>query len=150
MSNVAASLGAGYATNSPFDFAGGCLDVELVSVPDPTQTAQAFIQIYGTNVHATFFVGFTGLNASLMSPGENDYSPPATFDAVHDRWLRIVENGGMWFFQTAPDHATYTTFFAMAFPYSGQNATLYLYAESGNGGTSLGQVQYGSVRVTGP
>jgi hypothetical protein len=151
-SNVASGLSAGYATTAAFDFTGKCLDVELVTVPDPAKTAQALIEISAPLAHATFFVSGGTLNGSMTnnSGEDNFYAPPATYDAVANRWLRIVENNGSWFFQTAPDAATYTTFFALPYPYSGQGETLYLDAASGNGGTMLGQVQFGSVRITGP
>jgi hypothetical protein len=151
-SNVAMGLDAGYVTTAAFDFTGGCLDLELVSVPDPTQTAQTIIEIHGPTGRATLLAGFDMLSAEMTNDtGEdNYYSTPLTYDAVAHRWLRIVENNGTWFFQTAPDAATYTTFFSMPYVWSGQSSTLYLDASSGGGGTSLGQVQFGSVRITGP
>ena len=150
-SNVPASQGAGYVTTAALDFTGGCLDVELVTVPNPATSAEAVIEVQVGTRRASFFVSGGTLNAWLLSPSENDYAPYATYDAVAERWLRIVENASTWFFQTSPDGAAYTTFFAMPFSFTSQSSTtLSLEAWSTTGGTMQGQARFGSVRITGP
>jgi hypothetical protein len=95
---------------------------------------------------------FNGMLQTEEQRGAAVYrGPVVTFDAVADRWVRMREVGGTWYFQVAPDGMAYTTVFAepMEFPLQNQ-AALTIAAASGSAVGNGGVAQFGSVRVTGP
>ena len=149
-SNVPAGQVAGYQQTVASDFTGTCVIAELAELPNPATLAQAEIRIGSSTDCAV--VNFNGgqLHAAVHRGANITRLPDIAADLASQRFVRLREVAGVWFFETSSDGTHFvelgnTTKFA-----SQVNTTLRLVAATGSGINNGGELRFASVRVFGP
>jgi hypothetical protein len=139
-SNVSAGQTAGYQSVASFDFTGSCVDAEIASTPNAATLANMTIRI-GTSTDCGVIEIYSGMIHAAQHRGASISTLPAfAFDALADRFLRMREVSGSWYYQSSPDGTTWTTFGAVANMFPLQTSTTVRFTAGTNSGVSNGGV----------
>lgn len=150
-SNVPASQTAGYQSTASYDFTGACVDAEITSIPNPATLAKLTIRIGGPTDCGVIDIDSGMVNAAQHRGASITSLPAFAFDAVADRFLRMREVSGTWYYQASPDGTTWTTFGTVANKFVAQvNTTIRFTGGSNSAVSNGGTVAFASVRVALP
>jgi hypothetical protein len=150
-SNVPAGQTAGYLSTASYNFTGSCVDAEITSIPNPATLATMVMRV-GSPTDCGEIEIYSGMiNASQHRGASITRLPAFAFDAVADRFLRMREVAGSWYYQSSPDGIAWTTFGTVADKFALQvNTTVRFTSGTNSALNNGGTAAFASVHITTP
>ena len=151
-SNVPAGQTAGYAQTNPIDYTGACVIAELTEIPAAASGAYVEMRIgIGPTNNVQFEVD-QGLLHSVSHNGAMIVRPDMrSWDLATQRFLRLRELGGTWYWEVSAEGAIYTTVASVPRVLVSQTSTvLELFAGSFSAASAAGRTAFASISVLVP
>jgi hypothetical protein len=146
--NVPSNQTAGYSQTATMDYTGSCTIVELDEIPNAAANGRLQMRLSMGSSNYLMFEVLAGQLYGIENDGTVMNRYAATWSVSSQRFLRMRERSGTWFWDVSPDGVMYTEVGAITVTIPGQTAaSLALYVSTSAGVSNGGQVQIGSVQV---